>query len=307
MNARRGSAWIVAITTLAWGVPVLADDGVDAIELWTRTAGQYGREPEPTRTRVVTMQLDRMPMQEGDLTDAQYGVRRKYRHIRIEELIRRYAPAPETNTALLHFSNGMAVPLPFRSPTIMQRLRPALARQVQIDGTWTRAFPPISKTDTYYFDVRPTQFAGNKVVVAELWHPSIRSETEQTFSPWRYVNALTGIEFVDDHAYLAQFAANQQVTSGARVYAEVCRFCHGARKQGAQFGWDFIEPLPISEYRKRDTSLYYHVKYRVVDATARGILMPALPFLTQQDATDLMAWLRALAAQPLGVYAPARR
>jgi hypothetical protein len=32
--------------------------------------------------------------------------------------------------------------------------------------------------------------------------------------------------------------------------------------------------------------------------------MPALPFLTETDAADLLAWLRALAAKPLATYQP---
>jgi len=306
MSSREEVGILAALVMLSWATPAVAEDVVDAIDLWTRTPGQYGRGTEVTRTRVSSVRIDRMPLQEGELIDAQYGVRRRYRYVRIEELIRRYGPPSEADTALLHFANGMAVPLPFRSVAVMQRLRPSLAWQVQIDGAWTRVFPQISKTDAYYFDVRPTQFAGNKIVVSELWHPSLRAETEKAFSPWRHANALTGIEFVQDRAFMAQFAAGPNVIDGARVYGDVCRFCHGARKEGAQFGWDFVEPIPISEYKKRDTSLYYHVKYRVVDATARGILMPALPFLIERDATDLLAWVRALAAQPLGTYAPVR-
>jgi mono/diheme cytochrome c family protein len=148
------------------------------------------------------------------------------------------------------------------------------------------------------------RFTGNKVTVAELWNPSLRSGTEQAFSPWRHADALTGIELVNDRAYLAQFAASPATARGQQTYAEVCRFCHGARRQGAQFGWDFVEPLPISEYRKKDVSLYYHLKYRPASAVARGILMPALPFLTEGDAGALLDWLRALAARPLSPYRP---
>jgi hypothetical protein len=234
--------------------------------------------------------------------DAQYGAQRKYRYVALEDLLRRYSPAADCDTAILHFSNGMAIPLPFRDREAMQRLRPVIVRAVQIDGTWTRSLPVISRTDAFYFDVRPLRFTGNKLAVAELWHPALRTGTEQSFSPWRHADSVTGIELVNDRAYIAQFAPSSATARGQKVYGEVCRFCHGARGQGAQFGWDFVEPLPISEYRKKDASLYYHLKYRAVNAVSRGILMPALPYLTEVDAADLLAWLRALAARPLAAY-----
>jgi hypothetical protein len=51
-------------------------------------------------------------------------------------------------------------------------------------------------------------------------------------------------------------------------------------------------------------SLYYHVKYRAQDAPARGLMMPALSFVSEKDAADVLVWLRALAARPLKEYLP---
>jgi hypothetical protein len=277
---------------------------VNRVEVWTRAAGTYGGDHELAHVRPMMIDLDAMATTEAPLRDVQYGVERRYRFVSVEDILRRYAPPPEVDVAILHFANGMAVPVPFRSTEAMRRMRPVVARAAAIDGKFTADFPIISRTDTYYFDVRPLRFQGNKVVVAELWHPSLRPGTEKEFSPWRQVDTLTGIELVRDAAYLAQFHPSEATERGAAVYGQVCRFCHGARRQGAQFGWDFVEPLPISEYRRKDVSLYYHVKYRAASAVERGVLMPALPFFTETDASDLIAWLRALAAKPLSPYRP---
>ena len=35
-----------------------------------------------------------------------------------------------------------------------------------------------------------------------------------------------------------------------------------------------------------------------------ALMMPALPFLTEKDAADVLVWLRALAARPTRPYQP---
>jgi hypothetical protein len=290
------------VALIACGSIALGDEKPGQIELWTRTAGQYGGSGDAPRARVVTIDLDQVVTSDGVLVDVQYGGRRELRYVAIDDLIRRYTPPSDTDTALLHFANGMAIPLPFRDRSVMARLRPTVARAIRVDGVWTSDLPPISRTDSLYFDVRPLRFHGNKLVVADTWHPALRAGSEHAFSPWRYADTLTGIEFVRDDAFMAQFDVEPAAHRGAATYGQACRFCHGARRVGAQFGWDFVEPLPIAEYRKKDASLYYHVKYRPADAVGRGVLMPALPFVTEKDASDLMAWLRALEDHPLRPY-----
>jgi hypothetical protein len=295
----------IFITAFLLGSAATASEPSAQIELWTRAAGSHG-DQRVAHNRPVTIDLDRVALTEGPLVDVQYGGTRTVRYVAIVDLIRRYGPPPEVDTALLHFSNGMAIPLAFRDPEVMRRLAPAVVRAIKLDGKWTTGLPPVTRTDELYFDVRPLTFQGNKLAVADRWHPALRTGTDSQFSPWRYADSLAGIEFVNDSAFLAQFAGDPSVKSGATTYGQVCRFCHGARKEGAQFGWDFVEPIPISEYRKKDASLYYHVKCRAVDAVSRGLLMPGLPYLTAKDASDLLAWLRVLAHRPLSLYDPSR-
>jgi hypothetical protein len=288
------------------GVAPAHADGLP-IELWTRSPGRHDGAQAPPRLRVVSIDLDRLPLAEGARTDAQYdGASREYRFVLVDDLIKRYGPPADTDAALLHFTNGMTVPLPFRDRAVMDRLRPAIARAIRVDGKWTRDLPEVARHEIGFPDARPIKFQGNKLVVADRWHPDLRPGSEASFTPYRHVDTLDGIEFVSGAAYRAQFDVDPGARAGKDVYDHVCTFCHGARHVGAQFGWDFVEPVPVTEYRKKDLSLYYHVKFRAVDAPSKGQMMPALPFLDEKDAADVMVWLRALAAHPLKPYAPAR-
>jgi hypothetical protein len=276
---------------------------VSPVEIWTRAPGRYADAPTPTRTRVVTVDLDHLALQEGVLADAQYGgARNVYRFVLVEDLLRGYQPPADVDVALLHFGNGMLVPLRFRDRALMERLRPAVARAVRMGDRWTNDLPDVRRDEIGFADARPTHFQGNKLVVAEPWHPDLLPSTEKIFSPFRFTDTLVGIELVRGDAFRAQFDIAPDAHAGLEVYQHVCSFCHGARGVGAQFGWDFVTPIPITDYRKKDVSLYYHVRYRATDAPSRGIMMPALPFLKEKDAANVFVWLRELAARPLNPY-----
>lgn len=276
------------------------------IEIWTRAPGQYAQPPAPARMRVVTVDLDRAALHEGELADVQYGgARHPYRFILVDELLRSYRPAAETDVALLHFANGMIIPFRFRDRALMDRLRPAVARATRLDdGRWTSELPEVRRNVIGFADARPTRFYGNKIVLAEPWHPDLLPSTESSFTPYRFADTLVGIELVAGAAFAAQFDVAPTARAGFEVYEHVCAFCHGARGVGAAFGWDFVDPIPITEYHKKDVGLYYHVRYRATDAPSRGLMMPALPFLTEKDAANVFVWLRELGARPLNAYAP---
>ena len=42
-----------------------------------------------------------------------------------------------------------------------------------------------------------------------------------------------------------------------------------------------------------------------LDASARGIQMPALSYMTEDEARSIWLWLKAVATHPLAAYAPA--
>ena len=76
------------------------------------------------------------------------------------------------------------------------------------------------------------------------------------------------------------------------------------RKVGAKFGWDFVDPTPIWSYHNPPKSLFLHVAYKPLDAAERGLMMPAMTFMSQDDAALLWRWLKAVATEQLPAYAP---
>ena len=95
------------------------------------------------------------------------------------------------------------------------------------------------------------------------------------------------------------------VQRGQAVFQGSCQFCHGVHKVGAKFGWDFVEPAPIWSLHRPSKNLFLHVAYKPLDAAERGLMMPAMSFMSQDDAELLWHWLKAVASNALPPYAPA--
>lgn len=299
---------------MAWsaGVSAATPTRGRTIEVWIRkaesagSAGSGGAGATPPRSRRVD--LDSLPSTRATRLDAQYGDVRQYRGVSLLEILKRFAPPSDLDLAILHFANGMAIPLPFRDPVVMKRLDPFVARAIRGQGrasSWSSAFPAITKRDLPA-DRRPIQFSGNKVVVAEQWHPEISAAAQGAFSPWMNADSLTGIELCEARPYYAQFevAGNEAVRRGLALFRANCQFCHGARQVGASFGWDFVESAPIFSYQESPGHLYHNVAYKPRNAGELGLMMPALAFLTETDAADLVAWLQALSPGPMPPYLP---
>ena len=202
----------------------------------------------------------------------------------------------------------MAVPLPFRDAAVMKRLDPFIARgmETHAKGPVRAAFFTDIRRKGATEDPRPIVFSGNKLVVAVLWHPAVAAAAQPAFSPWRHVDTLTSIELVASRPYYGQFdvGGGAWAERGLALFKESCQFCHGVRKVGARFGWDFVEPTPIYSYRKPTRNLFLHVAYKPLDAAERGLMMPAMRFMSEDDAALLWQWLKAVATKPMPAYAP---
>ena len=258
------------------------------------------------RDRLQVVNIDSLPLIEAKRIDVQYHGAFTYRGVDLETLIARYAPPATADLALLHFANGMQVPVAIRDADAMRRLSPFLARAMRLGPRAPLRlgrFPNISRPRSGFADVRPIIFAGNKLVVADDGHPDVPPEARSALSPWQQADSLTGIEFVSRGAYYAQFDVDPEAKAGHRLFTQSCQFCHGVRRVGAAFGWDFVEPSAIYEHRGQRT-LFHHIKYKPLDASARGLLMPALSYMTEDDARAIWLWLRAVGTRPLRPYAP---
>jgi len=288
---------------------ILPSLGADAepsakIDVWQRQGPSRAGGRKETRS----IDLDAVPHVETRRLDLQYGGWFSYRGVSLQSLLDSYGVPPGADLALLHFANGMQVPYPFRDAALVKQLNVFVARAIgSAPGLpfATGKFPSISRAREGFVDVRPIAFGANKLVVGDRTHPAVPKEAQATFSPWMYVDSLTGIELVSAKAYYAQFDvdATPDVRAGYRLFTESCQFCHGARGVGAAFGWDFVEPVPVYTYRGKK-NLFYHVKYKPLDAAAQGLQMPALSHLSEQDATSVWRWLRAIATHPMVSYAP---
>jgi len=276
------------------------------IDMWQRGTGDPA---DQTPRDVRSVDLDTQPLVEVRRADIQYGGQFGYRGVRVQTLIERYDPPAAVDLALLHFANGMQVPFEFRDSALVERIDPFIARAMRSapgKPFVTGRFPNIDRARAGFVDVRPIEFGANKLVVGRREHPAVPEASQAVFSPWMHVDSLVGIEFVSSKAYYAQFDVDSDpdVRAGLALFRQSCQFCHGARKVGAAFGWDFVDPVPVYSYRGA-RNLFYHVKYKPLDATAKGLMMPALSHMSEQDATSVWRWLRAVATRPMPVYAPA--
>lgn len=276
------------------------------IEVWVRTAGSYGTgSVEPAKTAPKTVSIDKLPQKQLQRSDAQYGKTAYYRGVLLRDVIAQYNPPANIDLLLLRFRNGMIVPLPFRDDKTVSRLEPmiALSMSASAEGPYSSDFPPITSQTEGYADLRQVAFSGNKVVVKDRYHPEVAEVAQATFSPWSLPDSLVGIEFVESAAYYRQFLPNPEVRAGLELFRGSCQFCHGVRKVGARFGWDYAQPIELHTYHSDPARLYYHIRYRV-EYKATWSQMPALKHITEEQAGLIWQWMRSVSTAPITRYTP---
>jgi mono/diheme cytochrome c family protein len=314
MNGRQGSFFssgLLALTaSLAWSVVAqAAPEAGRVVEGWIRPAGEAAAFEDSAASSRVQVDLSSLPKTEGRRFDAQYGKYLWFEGVGLDALMARLRPPASADLALLHFANGMVIPLPLKDRRVLDQLDPFIALGVRSAprGPYGTEFPPLTRKTTGFADAPSTRFAGNKLVVARLWHPAMAEKVQSDFSPWALADSLTAVEFVQAAPYYKQFDVDRspEAQRGLSLFQQSCQFCHGARKVGAKFGWDFVEPTPLYTYRKGPARLYFHVHFRRYDAVDRGQQMPALRSMDESDAKRLWQWLKAIGSQPMLPYAPA--
>lgn len=243
--------------------------------------------------------------------DVQYKQTRRYAVLSLGKWLLAHRPSKKTDLALLHFKNKMVVPYSIRHMRTPQSfpLFVAFAVWSPRHRIWSRAFPVVrASTKKLFRDVRPVQFWGNKIVVPHSWKPvTLSSHKNISFTPWKHIDSLVKIEWVNRVGYYRQFRFGQTSTlnKGFQLFRRVCQFCHGVRKNGAGFGWDFVEPYPIY-LRRSGMSLFFHIKYRSPTAIAHGVMMPAIKGMRSRDAFAIWYWMRAAAKHPTPTYTPSK-
>lgn len=294
--------WLVVLLSLVPSLAEAANAG-QVLEVWTRRAGKHAGFTRG-RDALSAVDLSKLPQEERTLADAQLGETHRYRGVPLQAVLEAAPPGAEPDLVLLHFKNGMQVPVPFRDPAAMARLDVFVATAVD-QGTkdkpsFTSDFPPLRKRGAESRDARPIFFDGNKVVVKTRWLPAVGLDGEDAFSPWLHVDRLEGLEYVNAAAWKKQFAyGGAKGQKGLDVFVSRCGFCHGLYKVGADYGWDFAEPIPIASIRPPG-ALVLHARYREGDAPERGLMMPSIKEFNDADAKALWTWLKAAGdSQPL--------
>lgn len=274
------------------------------IEAWSRGAKERKQ-----------IRLDDLPLETVEHRDLQLQKSVRVRGIALGRLLAALPADKQLDLVLLHFANGMVVPLPnTNDAALLTRLDAFVARQIEDNGVLLApgTFPSLARAPDRS-DVRPRSFGGNRLLVADRWHPLVPSSATATFSPWEAVDTLVGIERTKAATYWAQFdvpRAPPAVQRGAQRYRESCLFCHSANGVGGRFGWDFLDPDPIYSDRWmrtfRDSEMPFagttrpkeqlstHVRFHAGVGQARA--MPVLSHLQKVDVDDLWAWINALAA-----------
>lgn len=299
-----GSIFLAALSASSRSANAGPVDG-RVVDIWVR--GHDARaSAAPTRGQSRRLDLDRVPLATVERYDAQYERVGRYRGTSLSQALRNFSPDAQLDLAILHFRNGMAVPVAFRDRVVMERLDPFIARALLSPTKGrlaTKPFPPIESGPV---NRRPIAFSGNKIVVSDSWHPEVAAATG--FSPWARVDTLVSVELVASRPYYGQFdmGGDPALRRGLALYRESCQFCHGARHVGASFGWDFVDSPPLYDSRSSAANLYHNVAYKPRNATELGLLMPALGFMTEEEASYLQRWLQALATRPMPSYAPPR-
>ena len=126
-------AFVVLLAPLALAAPARAAEAASSgatVELFVRKAGsppvwRFVEKENPRR-----FDLDRLPLVVVQHGDVQYQAKLEMRGISLAALIDQYRPPAGVDLAILHFANGMAVPIPFRDAAVMSRLDPFIAREL---------------------------------------------------------------------------------------------------------------------------------------------------------------------------------
>lgn len=292
---------VVLLAQLALAAPPPAAPAGQRIEIWVRPSGDAPRKP-------VVVDLSTKPKTEVTREDLQYeGAKAKYRGVSLRSLLDVIERPGRTDLALLHFNNGMIVPLPTDDLELMKALDPFVATELQVNDLWISTFPMVTKKGADQRDVRPLKFQFNKVVVGSKIHPfTTRASQDDGFSPFFFGDSLVGIELVRADAWYKQFdvGTTEAERRGFQVFKSHCQFCHASREVGGRYGIDFMKPKPVVD-RIGIQDLFLHVRYRDQNAPETGQMMPFFKDVQKDDVTALHAWLTALTkARPAPYVAP---
>ncbi len=286
---------LIILLSLSLSLPAPAEtvkkQATTVIEVWTRAPGDHsaGGVQKLHRARVDVRSLKPT---EKKLFDLQYQKKLGMKVVPLRAVLDK-ADTRRGDTLLLHFENGMIIPLP-NDPAVLDKVDAHIAIDVRApDASWRKELPYAIRHDDVTVDPAPIVFGQNKVVVEKGFLPGLIAESGEYFTPWRHCDSLTGIEVVDGNAYRSQYEVLGQASAaakhGAKVFVSACMYCHSVRDVGATYGWDFMLPYPLHEHKK-PRALYEHVTVEKALAADKGLMMPTQHNIQKRDVAGLQAW-----------------
>ena len=300
----------VAIFFLIANLAIIISSDVYAgksIDLWVRKAGDYVDGADPGKLNLQNIRFEQLSTKSLRTFDIQYEKELMYKGVYLAEIIKGYRRNKDTDMALLHFQNGMIIPIDHKSDSA----NIFLAFKYKSGKKWKSDFPNLEKKDAIYYrkDPNPTRFTGNKIVYFQpqekFYIKDSKGRKIKLFSPWAHCNSLTGIEFIDKRAYFRQFhiSNKKEIVAGLEVFKKRCQFCHGVRQVGARFGWDYSNPLRLSK-KRNNKNLHLFVKYPKASAFNQGLKMPNQLDISVEETDNLWKWIDHISSKKPKPYIP---
>lgn len=267
------------------------------IEMWLKKPGTTTLNA--AKGNLKSLNLVGLKYDELESYDLQYEKQVKVRGFHVRDLLSLYKPMPENVDVLnLVTKNGMIVPISIAR--LRKDVQVFIAIEILRDGKWSRDFPESVRPRENDAKEVPVKFAGNKIVVGKNWRA-----TDTGFTPWRHMDSLSGIEFIESTAYNAQFQNPAKPNSelrGRLAFLAHCQYCHGIGQVGASrapdlsnlvkaLGKDAPEKILAQVRAPGSNGLYPHA-------------MPAQQDFSAKDAKELAEWLDSVRGAPLAPYEP---
>ncbi len=275
------------------GTHLFAADGGTNLELWLRRGGS-----DP-KGNLATIDVKGLTFEILSTYDIQYEADVKVRGMHLRDLIAIYKPIPEgVDVINLYTKAGMIVPISLAK--LRKDIQVFIAFEIFKDGKWTPTFPSSVFAEAKSTRQIPTTFAGNKIVVGKEWRG-----VDSGFTPWRHLDTLVGIEFVESQAYAEQFRNSKSKKSdlnGRLEYLANCQYCHGVLGLGATRAPAFTNLIPL--YTKDAAEKFYKQAKAPGAGGKLPHFMPAQANFSKRSAKALVSWLDGLKAGELTPYQP---
>lgn len=296
VNVWLKSLLAVIISLLNAGSARAAAEGIN-LEMWLRRPGSA--TSSTIKGNLLKLDIKGLHYEELESYDIQYERTIKVRGLHLRDLLAVFKPIPENvDVILLHTQKGMIVPIAIAK--LRQDIQVFIALEIWQDGKWRTEFPASIHPEANVPREVPAVFQGNKIVVGKDWRA-----TDTGFTPWRHIDSITGIEFVESTAYYEQFRNVKDPHSGLKgrlSFMVHCQFCHGIKGLGATRGPDLtnvVEGLGKHGWEK----IYNQVRSPGAGG-AYPHFMPDQKDFSKAEAKDLILWLDSIRSGALAPYAP---